>query len=96
MGQSYQDQQKKMELKGYTRLRTPKRCKQCRNMSYLHRKDGAMCFHCNESQNKTIKRVLVGVMGVVLLMFAGCQSAPSKVTVQANVAGQQLKVSVMR
>jgi len=96
MGQSYQDQQKKMQLQGYSRLRTAKRCKQCRNMSYLHRKDGAMCFHCNESQNAAIKRVLVGVMGVVLLLLCVCASAPSEMRVTAKVAGQELKVTVMR
>lgn len=90
MGQSYQDQQKKMQLTGYKRLRIAQRCKQCRNLSYIMRADGSMCFHCGERQNSVIKRVLAGVAGLMLLMFAGCATPPKEANVVVKVCGQEV------
>jgi len=96
MGQSYESQMRKMELEGYKRHRVPQHCRKCNTDNTIMRKDGTACFHCNEMHLKTVKRVLTGILALVLMCCVGCQSAPSKVTVQACVAGQTLNVQVMR
>jgi hypothetical protein len=90
MGQSYEDQQKKMELKGYTRHRVPQTCPKCRTSNTIMLASGAMCKACNESQNAAIKRVLVGVLGVLMLMLCGCQSGPREANIKVHVAGQSV------
>jgi homoserine acetyltransferase len=95
MGQTYEGWQRQLNIEGYTRHRTAQRCPRCRNLSYLMRSDKSMCFHCSEHQNKVLGRVLAGIACLLLVVCAGCQS-PRHAHIEATIAGQQVKVMVMR
>ena len=92
MGQSYESQMRALQLEGYKKLHTDVRCPKCRTMNRIMRKDGSMCKHCGDKQDKTVKRVLTGILGLVLMCCVGCASAPSKATIQVRVAGQEVNV----
>ena len=86
---------------GVRQLSIPKRCG-CGALTWLESKkhNKVTCLECiiseyKESQGKPL-RLFVAAAALLLMCCVGCQSAPSKVTVQACVAGQTFNVQVMR
>jgi hypothetical protein len=90
MCDEWSDRQERLQIEGYKKLHTAVRCPKCRTMNRIMRKDGSMCKHCGDKQEKVIKRVLSGVALMLAVLLCGCQSAPSKASVEIKVAGQSV------
>lgn len=95
MGQTYEQQQARMKLEGYTRHREAQRCPKCRTRNTIMLTSGAMCKACNEKQNAAISRVLAGVACTLLLLCAGCQS-PRQANIEVRFAGQEVVMNFKR
>jgi hypothetical protein len=84
------------------KVRPPRKCRVCntRNtlMSKLH--GLKVCKHCVDSERVELKRnpgkVLAGILGLMLLLCAGCQSAPRQADVHIKIAGQEVVMNFKR
>ncbi len=96
----YKPPQQLLAQNGIERLRTPRRCVGCGCMTVLKsRKPGPVeCFECSVREKKATspRPFRLATLATLLLLCAGCASGPSKMNVDVRIAGQELKVSVMR
>jgi hypothetical protein len=99
MADEYSERQELLRIPGYEKLQVPRKCKECRTMNKIMSKRHKLqiCFHCGSKEEKRIGTTnpLAAILATALLVLCGCQ-APREMRVDANVCGQQLKVSVMR
>lgn len=94
------DRSSALRVEGFEKLRTPRRCAGCGAMTHLksklHKRE--RCYECVLKDRKaTTSRPFKAMCAALclLLLLAGCQ-APRVLNAEIQVAGQQVKVSVMR
>ncbi len=94
MPQTYDEMKANLAVDGMQRVWPAKRCKRCRTsntmMSKAHKLQ--ICFHCNELEKKSTRArpFKAAMLATLLLLLAGCASAPSRASVEIKVAGQSV------
>ena len=80
-----------------------RKCQRCnsRNNKYMSKLHGLkVCMHCVVTERVELKRnpgkVLAGILGLMLLLCAGCQSAPRQADVHIKIAGQEVVMNFKR
>jgi hypothetical protein len=102
MADEYSDRMMRLQVDGMEKLRSPRRCKPCGAMTKMRSKKHkkVVCYECALRETKATTRrpyaAMLAALALLLVVCAGCQSAPRQADVHIKIAGQEVVMNFKR